>query len=88
MDDHKFCLLHNKYDIVNEREIFSARIIEDGKNAISVGYNIRLYSLPELKSMFWRNGFEIMNFWGDFDKSEYSINSRRLITLAQKKKNL
>lgn len=88
MDDNKYCIMHNKYDIVNEREIFSARIIEDGKDEISVGYNIRLYSLPELTSMFKRNGFELINFWGDFDKSNYSIHSRRLITLAQKTKNL
>lgn len=88
IDDDKYCIIHNKYDIVNEREIFSVKIIEDGKDEIHVGYNIRLYSLPELTSMFKRNGFELVNFWGDFDKSNYSIHSRRLITLSRKIKNL
>lgn len=86
LDDNKLCLIHNEYDVVNEREIFSAKIIEDGKAEISVGYNIRLYSLPELTSMFKRNGFELVDCWGDFDKRDYSIYSRRLITLAQKTK--
>ena len=39
-------------------------------------------------SMFKRNGFKLIDFWGDFDKSHYSIYSRRLITLAQKTKSL
>lgn len=88
LDDNKFCLIYNNYDLINEREIFSARIIEDGKEKIKVGYNIRLYSLPELKNMLKRNGFELVEYWGDFDKSEYSINSRRLITLWRKNKKL
>ena len=84
MDDDRYCLIHNQYDIANEREVFSARILEEERNDICVGYNISLYSLPELKSMLRRNGFELVNYWGDFDKSEYSINSRRLITMARK----
>ena len=51
IDDNKYCITQNKYDIVFEREIFSAKIIEDGKDEISVGYNIRLYSLPELTNI-------------------------------------
>jgi hypothetical protein len=71
-----------------EREIFSAKIIEKGTDDINIGYNIRLYSLPELQSILSRNGFEIINTWGDFDKTEYSVRSRRLITLSKKIKNL
>ena len=88
VDDEKYYIIKNEYDIINEREIFSAKIIEVGKDEINIGYNIRLYSLPELQSMLRRNGFEIINIWGDFDKTAYSINSLRLITLSRKIKNL
>lgn len=88
IDEHTYCVIHNTYDVVHEREIFSATIVEDGKDAIRVGYNIRLYSLPELTSMLERNGFELLNVWGDFDKRNYSLHSRRLITLAQKTRDL
>jgi ubiquinone/menaquinone biosynthesis C-methylase UbiE len=88
IDNHKYCFIFNEYDLANEREIFNAKIIESDKEEINVGYNIRLYSLPELKSLFKRNGLELINFWGDFDKSEYSIHSRRLITLAKKTTSL
>lgn len=86
--NNKYCIITNRYDIVNEREISSAKIIEEGKDEINIGYNIRLYSLPELQSILRRNGFEIINLWGDFDKTKYSINSRRLITLSRKIKNI
>jgi len=86
--DNKYCLIKNEYDIINEREMFSAKIIEKGKKEVNIGYNIRLYSLPELQNMLIRNGFEILNIWGDFDKSKYSINSRRLITLSRKIKDI
>lgn len=84
LDDHQFCLINNNYDLVNEREVFSARIMEGGKEEVEVGYNIRLYSLPELKKMLDINGFELVQYWGDFDKNDYSIHSRRLITLWRK----
>jgi len=84
LDSGKYCLMHNEYDIINEREIFLAKIVEQGKSDVNVGYNIRLYSLPELKVMLNRNGFDLVSFWGDFDKSAYTIYSRRLITLWKK----
>jgi len=86
--DNKYCIITNRYDVINEREIFSAKIIEDGKDEISVGYNIRLYSLPELQNILNRNGFRIVNLWGDFDQREYSVSSRRLITLSEKVREL
>lgn len=88
LDENKYCLIRNSYDLANEREIFTAKIIEKGKKDINVEYNIRLYSLPELVKIFTRYGFILIDYWGDFDKSSYSIHSRRLITLAQKTRNI
>jgi ubiquinone/menaquinone biosynthesis C-methylase UbiE len=88
LGNNKYCLIKNEYDIVSEREIFKAQIMEENRIVTSVEYNIRLYSLPELKNMLKRNGFELINVWGDFDKREYSLHSRRLIILARKIKNM
>ena len=85
---NKYCIIKNEYDMVKEREIFSAKIIKKGKDEVNISYNIRLYSLPELQNMLERNGFEIINCWGDFDKTDYSVKSRRLITLSRKIKNI
>lgn len=41
-------------------------------------------SLPELRRMLHENGLEILEVWGDFTKEEYSVKSRRLITLSRK----
>jgi SAM-dependent methyltransferase len=82
--DDAFYLLESGYDAVNEREVFKATFIEQGKVKRSSGYNIRLYSYPELSKMLFRNGFEILKVWGDFQGSPYSVKSRRLITLSKK----
>lgn len=84
VDENTVCLISNVYDVMNEREVFSATIKAEGRDDVTVGYDIRLYSLPELKRMLTRNGFELVQVWGDFDKSEYSVHSRRLITLSRK----
>lgn len=82
--DDAFYLFENSYDVMKEREIFKATFIEKGEVKRSSGYDIRLYSYPELSKMLLRNGFEILKVWGDFQGNPYSVKSRRLITLSKK----
>jgi len=77
-------LIRNSYDVFTEREQYWVDIYENDEFVDRVGYDIRLYSFPELEKMLVRNGFQIVQTWGDFDHSEFSLQSRRLITLAQK----
>jgi ubiquinone/menaquinone biosynthesis C-methylase UbiE len=81
---HQLYLIENDYDFLNEREIVSFRQYKDGAIVKQVCYNIRLFSFPELKTMLIRNGFEILEVWGDFGGAPTSVESKRLITLSKK----
>ncbi|PLX21623.1 MAG: hypothetical protein C0597_03095, partial [Marinilabiliales bacterium] len=84
VDEMTKILLENKYDVINEREIFSAKFYVNEELVDEVGYNIRLYSYPEIKRILEDNGFEILNHWGDYSSNVFSVKSKRLIILAQK----
>lgn len=83
---HQLYLIENDYDFLNEREIVTFRQYKDGAIVKQVCYNIRLYSFPELEKMLTRNGFEILQVWGDFDGTPLSVESKRVITLSRKRK--
>lgn len=83
-DKNSYYLIENDYDVINEREVYHVNIMKDGKLVDRVGYDIRLYSLPELRTMLTRNGFELVNYWGDYEGNAYSVLSKRLITLSKK----
>jgi ubiquinone/menaquinone biosynthesis C-methylase UbiE len=84
---HQLYLIENEYDFVKEREIVTFRQYKDGSIVKEVCYNIRLFSFPELEKMLARNGFEIVNVWGDFEGGPLSVESKRVITLARKVKS-
>jgi SAM-dependent methyltransferase len=84
IDENKYFLCENNYDVMREREVFKASLIENGEIKASSGYDIRLYNYPEISAMLGRNGFEIMNVWGDYQKNKYSAYSKRLIILSRK----
>jgi len=72
------------YDVLQEREIFRVHRVVGGKIEETSGYNIRLYSYPEISAALKRQGFEIKQVWGDYDGSDFSAQSRRQIILAHK----
>ncbi|NIM16372.1 MAG: methyltransferase domain-containing protein [Candidatus Aminicenantes bacterium] len=84
LDDNNYILYENTYDVMNEREIFNVHFIENGRVKMSGGYNIKLYSFPEISAMLKRNGFEVLGVWGDYQANVYSVRSKRLITLSRK----
>jgi SAM-dependent methyltransferase len=84
VDDNKYFLFENSFDVMKEREIFKASLIENGEVKISSGYNIRLYNFPEISTMLKRNGFEILETWGDYQYNKYCARSKRLIILSKK----
>jgi len=47
-------------------------------------HSFRMYTLREFVLMFKRAGLDISDVYGDFDKSEYNLKSRRMIMLAEK----
>ena len=56
-----------------------------GNNTREVSdFSIRLYSLHEMLAMIKKAGLSTVAVLGDFDMTQYSVDSRRMIILAQK----
>jgi hypothetical protein len=83
---HQLYLIENEYDFLKEREIVTFRQYRDGFVVREYRYNIRLFSFPELEKMLQKNGFEILEVWGDFNGEPLSVESKRVITLSKKMK--
>jgi SAM-dependent methyltransferase len=80
----KYLLFENDFDVHREREVFKVQVMEKGIITESSGYDIRLYSFPEIRKMLMTNGFEIIQTWGDYQGNPYSARSKRLIILSRK----
>jgi SAM-dependent methyltransferase len=81
--DGKIVLIKNFYDVKEEREIMTVKIIKSG-NVKESGYNIRLYGYPEILKMLHNVGLKPQKLFGDYDSSEFQLTSRRMIILANK----
>jgi SAM-dependent methyltransferase len=88
IDDNTFHLIENEFDVFTEREILRVGVYKNGTLTDTVGYNIRLYSYPEITNMLAANGLEIVDTWGDYKGNPYSADSRRLIVLSKKIKDV
>lgn len=72
------------YDVMEEREKMDAQMYREGNLVFKTGYDIRLYSIPELTEMLAEAGLKIEKVWGDYDMSKCDATSRRVIVLAKK----
>lgn len=71
--DAKKCILKNR-----------TAIIYKNKEKDESGWDIRYYILPELEKMMNEIGFNILNVYGDYEETEYTMESDRLIVLMKK----
>lgn len=71
--DHLKCSHHEYFDIY-----------QNDKFIKSVETDFRFYAASELAAMFKRNGFKILNTYGDFDFVPLSFDSKGCIILAEK----
>jgi hypothetical protein len=72
------------FDFLSGRNREEMMIIESDGTRRVTSFSVRQYMLVELAEMFGRAGLTIQSYWGDFDGSELTLDSRRLIILAQK----
>lgn len=56
----------------------------DGGPRLTKEYNLRAYTCAELTALFAAHGLQVREVWGGADRSPYSIESRRLILLAER----
>jgi len=59
-------------------------ILEDEQGRQEAGWDIRYYTLPELRILMKEIGFNIVEVFGDYDSSAYSVDSKRLIAILHK----
>ncbi len=86
INDNLLSLAEVRYDFSVGR-LYDVRTIintKDGsiRNAIR---NLRFYTLPEIDEMLKKAGMRMLKVYGDIDEREYNGETRRLITLSEKK---
>jgi SAM-dependent methyltransferase len=59
-------------------------ILEDENGRQEAGWDIRYYTLPELRILLTEVGFDVDKVYDDYDNSAYTVESKRLITFLQK----
>ena len=59
-------------------------VLEDNNGRKESGWDLRYYSLPELKIIMQEIGLCLSTSYGDYDSSPYSVEAMRLITIWKK----
>ena len=77
---HKFKLNFDAANCILRRR----SILEDKQGREETGWDIRYYTLPELRITMEAIGFDVVKVYGDYDGSVYSADSSRLITIFEK----
>lgn len=80
----------NGVSIAQRRWIENGRIhkeidLDDGERHATYTESVRLFTLYDLKGMYDRAGLTLTDVLGDYDGSEYTPSSPRLITVARKR---
>jgi SAM-dependent methyltransferase len=82
--DGSLMLVESSFDVLSGRTktrwVF---IDEDGKRNERTSIQ-RIYTFTELHRMFKSAGLRVKQAFGDFDESEYKMDSKRMIVLAEK----
>ena len=82
--DGAFVLRERRFDLATSTNHEAITIVEaDGSRHYS-RVSVRQYTLAELIVMVSRAGLAFRQVWGDFDGSDYPLDSRRMIVLAEK----
>ena len=85
-EDGTLYLEHRELDLVTSRNHVTFTIVKsDGSRRDTVGHHIRLYTLTETLNLLSKAGLDFVEVYGGFDGEAYSIDTRRMIVVAQKR---
>ena len=76
--------------IIQERKIVGNRVVKDiiiKKNGIRKNFreSVRMYAVSELRERLEESGFRVLSMYGDFDGSNFDLNSSpRIIIILRK----
>jgi SAM-dependent methyltransferase len=59
-------------------------LVEPSGERIEMAFATRTYTLVELSGMMAAAGFDVERAWGDYQGSDYGVDSRRMIVLARR----
>ena len=59
-------------------------LVEPSGERIHMSFATRAYTLVELTGMMAAAGFDVEGAWGDYQGSDYRVDSRRMIVLARR----
>jgi len=62
-------------------------IRKDTKEVKSLQHNVRLYTFQRLKQMLSKAGLKVKEVYGGYDKKEFTLDSSRMIVLAERTAN-
>ena len=95
--DGRYQESYSKFDVVEEcrvdpgtnlLHIRRALLFRDGSRLHTYEFEIRMFDQATLAGLLKEAGFEILDFWGGFDRSDYDpANSYRMIALCRKKRS-
>ncbi len=78
-------VLHEReLDLLESRNYVRMTVIEPDGSRRKYDHTFRFYTLTELVEMLGRAGLTYRAVWGDFDGSPYTLESLRMIVMAEK----
>lgn len=75
----------NLYDLATQINYIKWHYIVDDKEEYVRELNMRIFYPQEIDALLHYNGFEILEKWGDFDKSPFHSDSPKQLILCRKK---
>jgi hypothetical protein len=73
------------FDFFKSRLEITLELVQKTEKNRRLEYSFRLYTLTEMLNLFSKAGLELTDVYGDFDGSQYSAASPRMILVARKK---
>ena len=83
--DGTLYLEHRQLNLATSRVKVSVIMVPpNGPRHDSIGWNVRIFSLTELSSLIERAGLHVLTVYGGYESQSYTLNSDRMILVAQK----
>ena len=83
-EDRVVVLQERELNLLESRNYVRMTIIEPDGSRRAYDHTFRFYTLTEFAGMLGRAGLAYRAVWGDFDGSPYTLDTRRMIVLAEK----
>jgi 2-polyprenyl-3-methyl-5-hydroxy-6-metoxy-1,4-benzoquinol methylase len=84
LGDGRLLLEERAFDPWTGRMHSGWTLVEPSGERVEMSFATRAYTLVELSGMMLDAGFEVEGAWGDYQGSDYRVDSRRMIVLARR----